>query len=335
MSKKCSIKIVYKEKPNNVIAKDNIFKFSNYDDLKSKIIHSKVGDNKALEKEKFILEIEGDGINGMTSIWNEETFKYFKGIIENNPSIEKLKLIIVKVENYPEWKKPQYTKILKKSLESAWESTKKEIEEDLTEKYLNDGQRLFKQEKKEKDINLEEEYYKILHSNIVCNNCLTSNFSGTRYICAECDNFNLCEYCQENARVSHKSEHTFIKLNNPILDDILKYNSIICPKKQLLKKKEEEPFEIKIDIMNNGENNLQGCFISPIRFGKNYLGCLKKTILDDCKNGEKTSLDVLIKFEDDEDEEESPDAYEGYFRLMTKDGIPFGDIFNIKVIIEE
>ena len=43
----------------------------------------------------------------------------------------------------------------------------------------------------------------------------------------------------------------------------------------------------------------------------------------------------MIKFEDEEDEEELLDSYEGFFRLMTKDGIPFGDIYNIKVLIEE
>ena len=77
--------------------------------------------------------------------------------------------------------------------------------------------------------------------------------------------------------------------------------------------------------MNNGENDLQGCFLSPIRFGKKYLGCIKATILEHTKRGEIATLkDVLIKFED-EDESEREDEYEGYFRLMTKQGIPFGN----------
>lgn len=43
-----------------------------------------------------------------------------------------------------------------------------------------------------------------------------------------------------------------------------------------------------------------------------------------------------MKFEDDDEEEEiTPlDEYEGYFKLMTPEGIPFGDIFYLKVIIE-
>jgi hypothetical protein len=43
-----------------------------------------------------------------------------------------------------------------------------------------------------------------------------------------------------------------------------------------------------------------------------------------------------IKFDyDNTEEEDENNEYEGYFRLMTKEGIPFGDILYIKIIIEE
>ena len=42
-------------------------------------------------------------------------------------------------------------------------------------------------------------------------------------------------------------------------------------------------------------------------------------------------MDIFV--EDDEDE--SLNTYEGYFRLMTQERIPFGDIFFIKVLFEE
>ena len=338
MSIKCNTKVVYKEQPSPVVFKEDLMKYDNYDKLKERIFEKSGNKSfakvKVTEKDKFILEIEEYDSAGLESIWNSETYSFFLGKIKNNPPT-KLKLCIVKVNEYPKWEQPKFGKILKESLDSAWNLTKKEIKEELTEKYLDEGKRFFIQEKRENDPNLIEELYMGLHSNVVCNNCLTSNFSGTRYICAECDNFNLCEYCQKNARISHKSEHTFLKLNSPVLVEIQKYNSIFSPKNQLLKAKEQEPFEIKIDIVNNGENNLQGCFISPIRFGKKYLGCLKKTILEECNKGDKISLDVLVKFEDEDDEDESLNAYEGYFRLMTQEGLPFGDIFNIKVLIEE
>ena len=337
MSIKCSAKIVFKDQPSPVVLKDDLMKYDNYNKLKDKILEKSANKSftkvKLTQKDKFILEIEEYDSAGMTSIWSTETYSYFLDKLQKNPP-EKLKLNIVKVNEYPIWNQPKYGKILKEALNSAWNLTKKEIKEDLTEKYLDEGKRFFNQEKRENDPKLIEELYMGLHSNVVCNNCLTSNFSGARYICAECDNFNLCEYCQKNARVSHTAEHTFIKLNSPVLVEIQKYNSIFSPKNQLINTK-EEPFEIKIDIVNTGEKNLQGCFISPIRFGNKYLGCLKKTILEECNKGEKISMDIFVKFEDEDDEDESLNTYEGYFRLMTQEGIPFGDIFNIKVLIEE
>ena len=77
---------------------------------------------------------------------------------------------------------------------------------------------------------------------------------------------------------------------------------------------------------------MQECFLSPIRFGKNYFGCLKTTITDECKNGEKIKLNVFMKFDDSDD---IKDSYEGYFRLMTKEGLPFGDILYVQVMIEK
>ena len=40
-------------------------------------------------------------------------------------------------------------------------------------------------------------------------------------------------------------------------------------------------------------------------------------------------------FEEDEDDDDSQDIFEGYYRLFTEEGIPFGDILYLQVIIEE
>ena len=190
-----------------------------------------------------------------------------------------------------------------------------------------------KKEKNQKKTEIGEDFIDDIHINVICNNCLTSNFIGSRYICSECNNFNLCEYCYENAHFSHKTEHVFIKVNKPISSDSQKYNSIFSPNKISLKKS-YEPFELEIEVVNNGIESLEGCFLSPIRFGKNYLGCLKDTITDECDNGTKISLNPLIKFED-ENNSQPKDEYEGFFRLFTDKGIPFGDIIYIHVLIDK
>ena len=338
MSNKCITKFIYKKLSMTVLFKEDIFKIPNFEQLKEKILEKSKSPAFNLVKisrnEKFIIEINDDcDVPGLNSFWNTETYDYFFEKIKNNPP-KKLKLAISKIDKEPKWEKPKYLEILKESLDSTWNMTKKEIISDLTEKYLNEGKRKFIQDKKQNEPNLKDVLFDELHINIICNNCFTSNFSGARYICCECDNFNLCEYCQKNGSIAHKNEHTFIKINSPVALDIQTFNSIFSPNKLLLKKK-LEPFEIEIDIINNGESSLKGCFISPIRFGKKYLGCLKQSIINSCDKGDKITLTIVIKFDDEEFEENTLNMYEGYFRLMTVEGIPFGDIFYIKLILEE
>ena len=342
MSKACKIKVYYKDLPNNnIVGSVDLFSFQNYDKLKNLILDKtkKLKDarlkdkDKLKSKDKFILKILDYDMAGLEAIWDTDTYKYFFDKIQQNPP-EKLKFLIQKVDKYPSFVPPQEQIILSKTLETGWESIKKEIQEELTENYLNDGKRLFIQEKKENienNENVPDDILNDINVNVICNNCLNSNFLGQRYICAECDNFNLCNYCKEKTRVSHNKDHIFIRLNTPVIEDIQKFNSILSPNKMLLKKA-YEPFEMEITVINNGEEILQGCFLSPIRFGKKYLGCIKTTITDECQKGKKTNLNVFIKFEDMDDEPK--DLYEGYFRLFTEEGIPFGDILYIQVEID-
>ena len=339
MSKGCQVKVYYKDLANkNVVGKADLFSFQSYDKLKDLIMEkSKAQAFKNVrlnEKHKFILEISDYEMAGLKAIWDTDTYKYFFDTIQQNPP-EKIKLIIKKVDEFPKFERPKYLTILAEALIFGWESTKKEIKDELTEDYLSDGNRLFIQGKKENNINNEnipEDIIKDININVICNNCLNSNFLGQRYICAECENFNLCNYCQEKVRVSHNKDHTFIRLDIPIIEDIQKFNSILSPNKMLLKKA-HEPFEMKIKVINNGEEDLQGCFLSPIRFGKKYLGCIKNTITEECQKGKETTLNVFMKFEDFE--EDPKDLYEGYFRIFTEEGIPFGDILFIQVEIDK
>ena len=339
MSESLKIKIAYKQLPDKLVDKGDLSTYKDFDTIKHRIIEKSKNiiykSHRVTEKDKFVLKIEkvkDYDLSGLEYIWDSDTYNYFYERIKNNPP-EKMKLYIEKINEYPKWNCPLYLNILKNSMQKNFSIIKNEIKTELTDKYLNGGKRTFIHEKKEKNPNLLDDLLNELHFNIICNKCLNSNFSGPRYICSECTNFNLCDFCQENARIEHNSEHTFIKLNTPVSININKYNSIFAPNKMLLNH-QYEPFEIKVDIVNNGEENLKGCFISPIRFGKKYLGCLKKTICEDCLFGDRISLNILIKFEDDDDEINQNNIYEGYFRLMTKEGIPFGDIFYIQIIIE-
>ena len=338
MNNACEFKISYIEKSNYILFKGNLNDFPKYEQLIKKIFDASKNPSfktcKVTEKDKFILSFDGHEIGGLTSVWNKDTYDYFFNNMKKK-DIKKIKFNIKKVEEYPPWNPPKYHDIFKDSLKLSWNNTKKEIEKELTEKYLENGKRSFIIKKIENNPSLKEEFYKELHSNIICKNCLDTYFGGARYMCSECDNFNICENCKKNEKFNHKEEHFLIKFNNPVLVNIQKYNAIFFPNTQLIKRKNKEPFETTIEIIDMGENSLKGCFIIPIRFGKHYLGGIKTTIIDDSKKGEKIKVNLFIKFEDEEEEEYLLNFYEGYYRLFSKEGIPFGDIFYIKLFIEK
>ena len=336
MTKECEIKFFFKEMLNKVLFRAKLSTFTNYESIKRKIFE-KTKSNNAFnslnfsEKDKFILEISNNNSLGEIKIWDEDSFNYFLGKMQIT-DIDKIKFNIVKVKEYPKLNIRNYKTILTTAIEKSFDLFKKEIKDELTENYLFDGKRAFIEEKRETNENMKDDLFNGLHLNVICNNCLSSNFSGIRFVCSECNNFNLCEYCQENARFSHDPDHTFIKINNPILEDIEKYNCIFAPNR-IMVRKSFQPFEIQINCINNGEMDLKKCFLSPIRFGSNYLGCAKKTIVEECQKGDQIKMNVLIKFSEYIEELKENEIYEGYFRLMTYKGIPFGDIFYIQLIL--
>ena len=50
----------------------------------------------------------------------------------------------------------------------------------------------------------------IVHSKIMCDGCGMLPILGWRYKCSICDDFNLCENCEE--RIGRKHNHPFIKI---------------------------------------------------------------------------------------------------------------------------
>ena len=171
------------------------------------------------------------------------------------------------------------------------------------------------------------------HINVICHNCLSSNFTGIRYVCCECDNFNLCQKCKENSNIVHNKDHSFVQINKPVKNNIQNYNNLFRPNKILLSNN-KEPFNITFEIYNKGNNTLKGCYFSAIKTSKDHLKCKKEIIKDDIRKEQKKRMDLTIDF-NDYDEDDTLDVYEGYFRLFTDEGIPFGDILYLQVVIED
>ena len=58
--------------------------------------------------------------------------------------------------------------------------------------------------------------------NIICNFCKRKSFTGDRYKCFECIDFDLCSICFEGRKISdsHKLFHPMIKIDSPLAIDV-------------------------------------------------------------------------------------------------------------------
>lgn len=332
---KLYLKDTYKGHKDKVILSGQFSKYNgDYNELRVDIVKN-VKKNKIVAEfskdEKFVLEFVNENkISGLDCIFNVDSYKYFLGLtqIYTFPSnqVKLLLKILKKNEDFPIFKPPQYENVLTKSLTETMEQIKTELNSITNSDLIKTKKNFYK--------NIKEG--ELFHGNIVCNNCLNANFYGDRYMCCECDNVNLCENCWR--KQNHEKEHTFIKITKPILLELDEYNNSFV-QNELFFKNEYGNFQIEIEIINVGEKDLMGCFILPIRYSKKYLGCLKKTITDEFKVGEKKKINLnIILGEQDENigetDLDSQKIYEGYFRMYTKEGLPFGEVLYVKIMNE-
>ena len=60
-----------------------------------------------------------------------------------------------------------------------------------------------------------------IHHNIECQQCFENPIIGFRYKCSVCDNYNLCEKCEEQNEISQTHTHDFIKIRNEEKEEII------------------------------------------------------------------------------------------------------------------
>ena len=337
---KITFKIMYKQFEKRNVLSLKFSKIENYDSLRKKIIDKTAQMGKEItsigvtNKDKFVLQL-AEKFPNIESVFDNKTLDFLRGkVMESQP--QHVIAYITKVDKLPEWREPQTLKIFKDTLDKASKEAIEEIKKDLILENLENGNRVYIKEKKEEK-EICEDTARECHIHIFCNNCQRGNFFGFRYMCAECNNYNLCEECYSNEIYTHNKEHTFIRIKKPLEPEETEINNYSCifSPNRIYQKGNLDVFELKVNIINNGIVDLKDCFISPIRFGKNYLSCTKKTISEEVKPGEKTTIDLGITFyEDNEQNFQYLEQYTGYFRLMTEKGIPFGDILYVQLDIK-
>ena len=95
---------------------------------------------------------------------------------------------------------------------------------------------------------------KTVHNNVKCQQCFMNPIVGFRYKCTKCDNYNLCEKCEENNAESQNHPHEFIKIRNEENDNINNINNI-----------NNDNF-ININNINNNDNDENDHFLKELEF---------------------------------------------------------------------
>ena len=328
-----SFKVFTEKAGKSVLFKGTFDKYKQYSDIAQRILENLTKKKQTLKpSDKYKLtfdDIENCYIPGEVSqgIYDEETYSFFLNkLVSKGIKDAKYKFYIEKVDSFPKFEKKGYNNLVSDNLKKYWDITLNDITSYLNMAELDKSNSKFNMLLEEQKQN-EENLKKIKHDNVICSNCFKKDFCGKRFICSECDNYNLCQDCEKilHEKEIHPREHVLIQVTKCLNEDIFKYNNIIGNyRKEFINV--DESFNFEFVMINNGENNLQNCYILPIRYGEEYLFCKSKKITDSIQRSanSKISLEVKVPKKDG--------YFEGFFRMFTPNGIPFGNVINIKVL---
>ena len=145
---------------------------------------------------------------------NEEMKKKIKEYEKENEEMKK------KIKEYEKEKKLNDNKIkefekneekLKNKISSMKEEHKIEIDE-ISNKFNEEKNKLIEIENNKKQI------CKTIHHEIKCQKCFKEPIVGYRFKCSECNDYNLCEDCEEKNSINEDHPHFFLKIRNEFIE---------------------------------------------------------------------------------------------------------------------
>ena len=207
--------------------KEKYFSDGKKDDNEILILKVKIN---CLQKEKKQLKNEKDETIKKFDELNE---KYNNLIKENDALNNKINELNEKYNNLIK-ENDELNNIINKSNKKHNNLTK---ENDELNNKINE---LIKENQnyKEQITKIENSKYKTSHDNIECNKCNALPIKGYRYICLNCNHYNLCEQCFEINLDSPFHEHSFYRLKDKeiIQQFRMKYNTPIKYKDEAITK---------------------------------------------------------------------------------------------------
>ena len=346
-----SFKILISQNCKNVILNGRFKDYISYDELKNKLMEnyeksSFIKENIPINpNEKFILVLIKNNKNNSdeiyfpedlnNSIWDNETYNYLKEKLKIRGINERYRFYIEKVENFPKFILKKNSEKLNQALDKYWEEVYKDITNELNIVKLEKIKNEFDKNYKNKNDIDRKNINRIIHKGLICCNCLKKDFSGKRFICSECNNYNLCQECENILYIKeiHSREHVFIQINKSFeQNNFFKYDNIIGNYNKEFNYICSDFFNLELTIVNIGENDLKNCYILPIRFGERYLDCIPNIIKESVKKNMSLNIELCIRKADTIGINSKSKSLEGYFRMLTPEGIPFGNVVFIKVL---
>ena len=329
-----SFKILRNKQSNYVVLKGTFENFSTYSEIKQKIFENcnnylfkkenldlKPGDNFKLvfdkDKQKDVYFPE----ELHNAIWNSSTYEYLRNELLSTGSKDKFRFYIENINN---------SDYLNEVLDTQWTKIYKDIIRELNIVKLDKSKIAYDELKEEYNKTNEEHKNNEMHSNVICKNCFKKDFTGKRFICSECKNYNLCQECEKKyyQKQMHQREHTLIQFNKALNGEKnnIKFNNIIGNNNQVFKNVASS-FQTEIYVINSGEGDLKDCYILPVRFGDDYLSCSPIVITESVERNFSIKIGLIIKLPN-----ENKGLFEGYFRMFNPSGLPFGDVLYVKVL---
>ncbi len=337
-----TFKIFESKGSNSVLLNGKFSDYQDYTQLKKKLIDktSRNPNFKIKDRDIFTLSFSIDKKKNpeiyipndlKDGIFNNKTFSHFKEKLDlrGNPKAA-YRFIITKLDKLPRWKKKENHEFLKEALDSSWEPINADIISGVSLIKLEESNINYNKMKEELKKS-EAKLNKVVHNNIICNNCFKKNFNGKRFICAECNNYNLCQDCEKlfYQKQIHPRDHTLIRVNKAFNSEdennLNKYNNIIGNNNQEFKNVPLS-FQLEISVINIGENDLNNCYILPVRYGEDFLSCSPKVIKEEVQRNMTVKINLVIRVPNNKG------YFEGYFRMFTPHGLPFGNVLFVKVL---
>lgn len=270
------------------------------------------GDNK---NKQIIFHLRKEIANcKIKFFYNEETYSY---ILQANKDDDSIRVNLEEqFGEFPEYTLNPLTKGLLNLIETKSKELKKYILTKCSMPVMSDKQAFYEQQNK-------IEQQEIQHKNIICKCCLEKDIQGVRYLCAECLNYNICESCEHKKKYSHPKDHLFIRINKPI-ELGQNYGCVFPENGFLIRLSKEKTNNICVKVLNVGDDNLKGCMLCSVGFGKMYVGGKKVVVKQDVNKGEIVDVNVELNAQ-------GKGMFETKWRLFSQNGLPFGDVFKCKV----